>query len=176
MSGKTRSQCRELRGEIAVYPAETSLGWRVIRHVPATEAREKLATGEWREVYDEHQSFLGCQILANFKVDQELPSGASSTSITVRECLLNAGIRETSRGVVLGLKSRTAGMTEDERISRKNKFGKPLPPEDAVERARAKVKELAKLEHRILAPIKVVDVDLPSRPWDAFREFASVAG
>jgi len=90
------------------------------------------AEGKLREVQDEHQNFLGYQLISNFKTDNDLPSGVSSTSITVTECVLNAG---------LGGYSRTLGMGEEERISRKSREGKQLPPEDAIERAIEKVKE-----------------------------------
>lgn len=121
---------------ISVYPADTTLGWRVIKMVSAQLAMAKLALGVWREVHDEHGSFQGCQVLATVKSDSELPSGASSTSITVNECELNAG---------LGGKSRTAGLSEDKRISRFRTDGKALPPEDAIERAEAKVREWTEL-------------------------------
>ncbi len=160
--GKTSAQRRACDGAISLYPAETSLGWRVIGTTTAPIAAERLARGEWREVYDEHGNFWGYQVLANFTKDEDLPSGASSTSITVRECELNAG---------LGGRSRTAGMTEEQRISRKNKFGKALPPEDAVERAQEKVKAME--AHRLFDAVKVVDA-VPDRGWDAFQELASV--
>ena len=132
MGKPNAAQRRAHAGEIRVYPAETSLGWRVIRHVSAQEAGEKLASGEWREVLDEQGNFWGCQVLATFSKDQDLPSGASSSSITVNECFLNAG---------LGGRSRTAGMPEEKRISRRSAEGKALPPEDAIERAREKVRQ-----------------------------------
>jgi len=132
--GKSRTQRRAEKGErcVSVYPPDTSLGWRVIYHVSKPQAAAKLASGEWREVYDEHGNFMGCQVLATFKQDEELPSGASSSSITVSECELNAG---------LGGRSHTVGMPEDRRISRRNQVGRALPPEDAVERAQAKVNQ-----------------------------------
>jgi hypothetical protein len=123
---------------IPVFPADTTLGWRVIRMVSVQVALGKLALGVWREVHDEHGNFQGCQVLATVKSDSELPSGASSTSITVNECELNAG---------LGGRSRTAGLPEDKRISRFRTTDHgilPLPPEDAIERAQAKVKEWTK--------------------------------
>ena len=118
----------------------------MIYHVSKEQASRKLANGEWREVYDEHGNYWGCQVLANFKKDEDLPSGATSTSITVRECMLNAG---------LGGRSRTAGMSEEKRISRKSGFGKSLPPEDAVERAAEKVKEFGRNRFRA-APIALL--------------------
>ncbi len=71
---------------------------------------------------------VGYQVLANLTKDEDLPSGASSSSITASECELNCG------------KSRTVGLPEDKRISRRTRMGRALPPEDAVERAQAKVR------------------------------------
>jgi hypothetical protein len=157
-----------------LWPADDSRGWNCIRMVTWSQGVDKVTQGKWKlhELNGEPWYF---QIRANFEAEGELPSGASSTSITVRECQLNAGIIETRRGVILAAKSRTASMTEEQRISRKNKFGEPLPPEDAIERAQAKVKECA--EHRIWDPIKIVDVEftLPVRPWDAFPDLAREA-
>ena len=111
---QTSAQRRASKGDISVFPAETSLGWRAIRTVTVARAVQKLANGEWAEVRDQQGNFLGCQVLANFKKDEDLPSGATSTSISARECVLNAmGLRE----------SRTARLTEQEKISRKNGHG-----------------------------------------------------
>jgi hypothetical protein len=130
--GKSRTQRRAEKGDhcISVYPPDTALGWRVIYYASKQRATEQLARGEWREVYDEHGNYWGCQVVANFKQDKDLPSRASSTAITASECELNA---EGFAG------SRTIRLTEEQKISRKTKFGKALPPEDAVERAIFKV-------------------------------------
>jgi hypothetical protein len=128
--GKTRAQRRVCDGEISLYPAETILGWRVVGTTTHAKAADKLTRGEWRVVEDEQHNFLGYQVLAAYKKDEDLPSGASSSSITVNEAQLNAGLHG---------RSRTTGMSEDERISRRSKDGKALPPEDAIERAREKV-------------------------------------
>jgi hypothetical protein len=132
--GKSSSQRRAEKGDrcINVYPPDTSLGWRVIRQVTPAKAAENLAAGRWREVYDEHGNFWGCQLLLSFKTDQDMQSGASSPSITVSECELNAGLRGSSH---------TAGLPEEKRISRHSQTGKALPPEDAIERAIEKVKQ-----------------------------------
>jgi len=135
MGGTNAQQRRAQQGErcMNLYPPDTTLGWRVIRQVSQAQALKKLACGQWRAVNDEQGNFLGYQVLATFKTDNELPSGASSTSITVNECELNAGLRG---------KSRTWGMNEEDRISRRHPTsGKALPPEDAIERAIAKVRE-----------------------------------
>ncbi len=99
--------------------------------VSGAQGEEMMAQGKWRDVYDEAGNHIGYQVIANYKSDSEILSGSTSISITVRECELNAGLRG---------KSHTAGMSEEKRMSRRSASGKVLPPEDAVERARAKVK------------------------------------
>jgi hypothetical protein len=157
MSGKTRSQQRAQRGALNLYPAETTLGWRVIGNTTALAAAEKLARGEWREVYDEHGNHLGYQILATFKTDQDLPSPSSSSSITESECELNAFAK------IGWVRSFTIGMPEEKRITRgrhRNAMGEytgpVLPPEDAVERILEKVKEFGR--HRLVLPIRKLAV------------------
>jgi hypothetical protein len=133
MGNRPRLRASNEAHSLNLYPADVTLGWRVIRRVSQARGERKLALGEWREVHDEYGNLQGYQVLATFKTDLDLPSGASSTSITVSECELNAGLRG---------KSRTYGLDEDERLSRRNQqTGKALPPEDAIERARAKVRE-----------------------------------
>lgn len=161
--GIPRSTRRDLNGDVSLYPAETSLGWRVIRQVSRAEAAEKLGRGEWREVYDEHGNFRGCQALISFKKDEDLPSRRTAPSITVKECLLNAGLCG---------KSRTAGMTEEQRISRKSPFGRPLPPEDAIERAQAKVVEFGRIRLTV-APREAIELP-PAGNWDAFQDLGRV--
>ena len=116
-----------------LYPPDTALGWRVIRKVTLAEGAEKVLRGEWREVHDEHGDHWGYQVLVSSKTDQDIPSGATSSSITVNECELNAG---------LGGEWRTKGLPEDKRLSRfrRTEAGLlPVPAEDAIERAQAKV-------------------------------------
>ena len=61
----------------------------------------------------------------------------SPAGLTAREAQLNAGLR----GV-----SRTARMSEEQRMNRcDERTGRALPPEDAIERAQAKVREFGKL-------------------------------
>jgi hypothetical protein len=161
MGKPTASQRRACKGEISLYPAETSLGWRVIGTTNSGAATEKLANGEWREVYDEYGNFWGYQVLATFKKDEDLVSGATSTSITVSECLLNAG---------LGGRSRTARLPEEKKIARRDRWGHALPPEDAIERAVAKVAEFG--AHRVMAAPYISDAP---QGWNAFPEFARIA-
>ena len=102
-----------------LFSAETTLGWRVIKHVTGAQGEEMLARGAWRDVYDERNNHIGYQLIPNRQNDSEMLSRSSAASITVRECQLNAGLRGSSR---------TAGMTEDRRITRKTRYGVPLPP------------------------------------------------
>jgi hypothetical protein len=149
MGKPTASQRRFRGGALNLYPAETTLGWRVIGLTTALRAAEKLAQNEWREVYDEHGTHLGYQIVANFKTDQELSSNPSSCAVTVRESELNAG-QCFRRG-----KSRTMGMPEDKRLSRPKGLNGRIPaPEDAVERVVEKVKEWGR--HRLCVAVTVM--------------------
>lgn len=152
--GIPRSKRRDLNGEVNLYTDGTSLGCRVIRQVSQAEAVEKLPSGEWREVCDEHGNFWGCQVLVNFKKNEDLPSRATSPAITVRECMLNAGLCG---------QSRTAGMTEEQRISRKSPWGRPLPPEDAIERGQAKVAEWGSGCRRITRMVELASLTLRPR-------------
>lgn len=162
---KSRNEQRSERSDrcINVYPPETTLGWRAIRMVSPTKAAEKLARGEWGEVRDEHGSFIGCQILASCAKEKDLPSSPSASAITVRESELNAG---------LGGASRTIGLPEEKRITRRNPFGHPLPPEDAIERAIEKVREYG--NRRLIDPVVVTRFHHLA-PWDAFPEEATIA-
>jgi hypothetical protein len=142
---KTSATRRASNGALNLYPADTTLGWRVIGLTTALRAAEKLARNEWREVYDEHGTHLGYQVIANFKTDQDLSSNPSSCAVTVRESELYAG-QCFRRG-----KSSTMGMPEDKRLSRpKGPNGRIPSPEDAVERAVEKVKEWGRWRIRAL--------------------------
>ena len=83
--------------------------------------------------YDQFGRFEGYNLVeAPPRTDESLPSLLSTASISSREVLANAG--------VLG-RSRTAGLREDERLTRRHPVtGHRLPAEDFVERAQAKVK------------------------------------
>jgi hypothetical protein len=117
-----------------LYPPTTTLGWRVIKLVTAAEVKDALDRGLWREVYDEHGDLAGYQIKTNFQTDDDLPSGWSSCAISENEMDLVAGTK-FSKG-----RSRTQGLPEAKKMARKDQNGKALAPEDAVERAVAKVK------------------------------------
>jgi hypothetical protein len=119
---------------IDVYPADVSLGWRIVRQVTPEFAYKKVLDGQWREAFDDCGNFLGCQVIAAIGIDRELSDEEESAStITAHENRLNAG---------LDGRSRTIGMSEDRRITRRHpKTWSALPPEDAIERAIAKVQQ-----------------------------------
>jgi hypothetical protein len=118
---------------IDVYSADTSLGYRLVRQVTALYAFNKVAEGQWQEIFDSLGNFRGVKMLAAVKSDQELPSGTSATTITARDKMLFAG---------LGGPSRTIGRDENYRITRYSSItGKALPPEDSIERVIAKVQQ-----------------------------------
>lgn len=125
-------------GGMNIFPLwlpETKKQWRVAREVSFASGEAKCASGEWGRVRDAHDNLAGYQVLASsFKSEESLPCGATSTSISVRELLMSAGC--------FG-KSRTMRMTEEQRLARHAPFDpeKLLPPEDAVERAIAKVRQ-----------------------------------
>jgi hypothetical protein len=133
--GKSSSQRRGERGEFYLFPADVTLGWRVIRMVSGAMGEEKLARGEWRDVYDEKGNHIGYQLLDTFHRDRSVFSSSyrCSVTITLTEVLMNAGL--------FG-RSRTKGMPEQKRLARhaKDDDQKILPPEDAIERAIVKVK------------------------------------
>ena len=68
-------------------------------------------------------------------------------------------------------RSRTAGMSEGERINRRNPMGHALPPEDAIERAMEKVKVFARM--RLVVKPRIAE--LPAfQQWDAHPEYATL--
>lgn len=121
---------------LAIFPPDTTLGWRVVGRVSSAVGDKKVANGEWRRVNNELGEHVGYQALATFQTDKDLPSTPSSCSITVRQVELIAGTA-FKHG-----KSRTLGMPEEKKICRRNpKSGRALPPEDAVELALAKMEQ-----------------------------------
>jgi len=137
--GKSRTERRASTGEtLNVYPPDTALGWRVIGHTTVVRAAERVVRGHWREVFYSDGSLAGFQILATFKTEYELQSnGFSPCTISESESDLNAGTK-FKHG-----KSQTVGRPEWKRISRHARYDdrKILAPEDAVEKAIAKVKQ-----------------------------------
>jgi hypothetical protein len=165
MSGKTRAERRPCDGALNLYPVDTTLGWRVIGITTAAQAAEKLACGQWREVYDEQGNHLGYQIVANFQTDQEMPGKTSACAVTARESELNAG---------LGGKSRTLGMPEAKRLSRPaGPSGRAPAPEDAIERVKEKVKEWGRRRLCVTVMTRPMP-DAAQCPFDTFPEFAKL--
>lgn len=119
-----------------VYAAETILGWRVVQKASGSRGDEMVARGLWREVCNEQYEHIGYQVLVpGMSKDVIMPSQPSSTGIARHEMEVNAGACMSGGG------SKTAGLQEDKRISRKHlRSGKVLPPEDVVERIQAKVR------------------------------------
>ena len=118
-----------------VYAAETLLGWRVMRYVLFVRGEDMVAAGKWREVYDEQNNHIGFQEMPGRQRDEQKLSMQSSTGLVAHDIVLNAG------RAFKGGKSRTVGLTEDQRLNRVHgQTGKPLPPEDAVELVEAKVR------------------------------------
>lgn len=112
--------------KLLLYSGNTTLGWRILRKVYPHEGQRGVERGIMREVYDSiNGNLLGYQVIASAdrRGDQDLPSLASTASISQREMQINAG--------EMG-KSRTVGLREADRVA--------LPvPEDRIERVQQKV-------------------------------------
>ena len=130
-----RARHRTRNKQFPLYHSETVHGFREIRRVSAANGHDMTARGLWREVYDSLNNLVGYQVMPSMKDDLQVLSMRSSTAMVARDIVLNAG------QAFKGGKSRTAGMTEDQRLTRRhNQTGKVLPPEDAVERVEAKIR------------------------------------
>lgn len=119
---------------VALFPAETSLGWRVIKRVPLALGLRKEAQGKWRRVLDETtRSLIGFQIISTSveRGDRDVPSIHSSAAISRAEMEINAMSQ-----VFADARSRTAGMSEDHRKEREAIGGLA---EDRAERVQCKV-------------------------------------
>jgi hypothetical protein len=124
---------------LPLYAAETLLGWRVIRWISRIKGSDMVAQGFARDVHDEQFNHIGFQLMPTRQMEQQQLSMHTSTGLVPRDVMLNAGT-QFKHG-----KSRTAGMTEDQRLHRTHPTtGKLLPPEDAVELAQARVREWAR--------------------------------
>jgi len=143
MGGKTMNQYRACTGEFELWPADDTRGWKPVRRgVSFAEGIDKVAQGKW--ILHEHQGQLWYfQLVPKPRLPQKQSRRFSPTTITARESLLSA-----SGG------SATAKMDENDprRLRRYRKKDdsispisgmpfKPLAPEDAVERAQAKVRQ-----------------------------------
>lgn len=115
------------RKTMYLFPAETTLGWRIIRMVSMKQGLEQERSGAWRRVLEGITGeLIGFQLMAAKpeRVDKDLPSLRSSASITSSEMVLNCG------------RSRTAGLCEDKRMER---VAQGRMPEDQIERVQRKV-------------------------------------
>lgn len=115
------------RKKYFLYPAETSLGWRVVRMVSLEQGLRKEADGCWRRVLDETtRNLIGFQLIAirSERGDRDLPTMRSSAAISKSDMELNVA------------RSRTAGMDEEHRLERE---AAGRLPEDRVERVQCKV-------------------------------------
>jgi hypothetical protein len=115
------------RKKYFLYPAETTLGWRVVRMVSLDQGLKKEAEGCWRRVLDPITlGLIGFQLVAAKaeRVDRDVPSIHSAAAITAREMELNVS------------RSRTAGLNEEARDER---VAAGFAPEDAAERVQCKV-------------------------------------
>lgn len=137
---KSSAERRLAKGDLAnLYTKGTLVGCRVVRQVPVSLALEKVALGMWRRVFYEDGSEAGFQPYAQPQPERpRAPQPGASLdgsppTITLTEVRMNAGEFGASR---------TKGMPEWKRLKRHAKYDekKILAPEDAIERAIAKVK------------------------------------
>lgn len=120
---------RRSSNQMAVFPAEG--GFRVLRREPRDKAERLVMLEVLRPEFDQATGdLLGYRVLGADlkKVDSEVRSVLSSTTITAREMQLNLA------------RSRTYGLNEEHRAERM-KAGDA--PEDAVERVQAKIRVYA---------------------------------
>lgn len=116
MSGKSHATRRARKsGLVNLYPSNTTLGWRLVGLVTPSVAAEKLATGEYREVYDDADNFLGVQMLAS-KKRLDHSSNPSSCSISLNEIKRIAGLEGES--VTLNLSMREHARVAEDAIER----------------------------------------------------------
>lgn len=109
-----------------------------VRRISREEYVRLRDRGRAMPLHDKQGNLVGCQLTNNHPGDGAIPSQPSSPVLTVREIELYAG-RNFPGG-----RSRTAGLTETQRLERSRRThprtGKYLLPEDAVERVTEKVR------------------------------------
>ncbi len=98
------------------------------------------ALGTVRRVEHEDGTSAGYQMVEAAVREDDLPSREPDCGITARESQMNAGLRG---------RSRTKGLSEDERMARRSSKGRVMEPEDAIERAMEKVRLWASPASRI---------------------------
>lgn len=120
--------------DFELWSADTSEGYRVIKHVAFAYGESRVARGEWRRVFDELTgAHKGYQAVAP-RHDVTASSDASRAALAPPEMKANAGL--------LG-RSRTGSMKpgDPRRIGRVHpKSGRLLPAEDFIERTQELVK------------------------------------
>lgn len=115
-----------------------SLGWRVTRRISREAGERMLVAGHAVQVHDEHGNMVGYH-----KVDAPLARNGVGANpmpvvLTAREMDLIAG-QFFRHG-----RSKTAGMSEAQRLSRIDPMTRRLlPPEDGIERALARLESYA---------------------------------
>jgi hypothetical protein len=117
----------EMPRRMPVFPADVSRGWRVVRRASVAQCEQQADRGLWARIHDEVTGqLIGYQMLDVYgqRGDFDLESMRTQASISLRELEANAGL--------LG-RSKTRGLSEDRRLAR-------AVPEDAIERAQAKVR------------------------------------
>lgn len=109
-----------------------------IRRISRAEFETLRQRGRAIPIHNGQGELLGCQLTNNHPGDGLIPSQAGGPVISAREMEIFAG--RSFRGG----RSRTAGMTETQRLERSKRTstrtGKHLVPEDAVERVEEKVR------------------------------------
>ena len=109
-------------------------GWNCSERCTRARGERMVELGLWIRWFDEHGEHVGYLVTAERAREEKLPSQASSCCITRHEMELVAGLHG---------KSRTVGLNEIQREERmkviRAKTGRQVSPEDAVERALAKL-------------------------------------
>jgi hypothetical protein len=116
--------------QLHVYSPWTNLGWRVTRTIDIGEGEAKVRCGHFRHVHDENGKVVGYQPVIEVQVS------SSSTPSDPSRAALGRGEMRAAAGLMGS--SRTAHLGELDKLSRVDeRTGKPLPPEDFVERVQA---------------------------------------
>ena len=114
-----------------LYSNDISRGWRVVKDITFNKGEQAVVDGALHHVFDGLGRFAGYQLVDD-SYEQMLPSEESTCSISTRESAANAGL--------LG-RSATEYLREEQRLARKARYTeRKLPPEDFIERAKAKVR------------------------------------
>jgi hypothetical protein len=133
MPGK-RPYHQKSTNKFLLFAADTRFGWRVIRRVTFRLGEAKVTEWKWREILDPFKTHIGYQVISKIKPARDRRYRPLPTAITAKDAKLISGLFGTSR---------TAGLSEDRRLTRHARYDedKILAPEDAIERAQEKVKQ-----------------------------------